>query len=133
NFAYWKYHVEAQHFFPFSEDHRTALALRVFAETNQRKSGDIPFFDMPALGTWETLRGYENFRFRDKSALSFGVEYRYRIWRAVNWGLFLDEGQVAPRPRDFALNRFHPGYGVRLFCFPKPKFPISIDLAHSQE
>jgi outer membrane protein assembly factor BamA len=73
-FAYWKYRLEALHFFPLSSDHRTAIALRAFAETNQRTRGDVPFFDMPVIGTWETLRGYENFRFRDRSALAFSVE-----------------------------------------------------------
>jgi hypothetical protein len=134
DFAYWKYHLEAQHFFPLRSDQRTAIALRAFAEANQRRSGgDIPFFDMPALGTWETLRGFENFRFRDRSALSLTAEYRYRIWRYMDWAFFLDEGQVAPRPRDFGWDRFHPGYGFRWFAYPKPSFPIAIDFSRSAE
>ena len=59
--------------------------------------------------------------------------YRYRIWRQMDWGFFLDEGQVGPQPGDFGWNRFHAGYGFRFFILPKLTFPIAIDVAHSNE
>ena len=134
DFSYWRYHLDFQHFFPITDDYRTVVAFRGFAETNQAKSGSsVPWFDMPALGTWDTLRGFENFRFRDRSALSLTAEYRYRIWRAMDWGFFLDGGQVAPHLGDMGLNRFHIGYGFRFFVLPKATFPIAIDVAHSAE
>ena len=133
-FAYWKYHLAFQHFFPLTDDRRTVVGLRGFAETNQSKAGtNVPWFDMPSVGSWETLRGFENFRFRDKSALALTAEYRYRIWRAMDWGFFLDGGQVAPRPSEFALERFHLGYGIRLFILPKLNLPVAVDVAHSNE
>ena len=61
------------------------------------------------------------------------LEYRYRIWPAMDWGLFLDEGQVAPQLGDLALNHFHTGYGVRFFVWPKANFPISFDYGRSHE
>jgi hypothetical protein len=61
------------------------------------------------------------------------LEYRYRIWPALDWGFFLDEGQVAPRVEDLAFNRFHTGYGARLFFWPKSTLPISIDYGRSHE
>jgi hypothetical protein len=134
NFVYWRYRLAVEHSFPLSKDRRAVLSFRGLAETNQNKSGrSVPWFDMPALGTWETLRGFENFRFRDKSALALTAEYRYRIWRMMDWAFFVDAGQVAPWPRDFGFDRFHAGYGARLFVYPKSTFPISIDLAHSDE
>lgn len=134
DFAYWKYRVDVQRFFAVSRDRRKVIAVRGMAETNQEKGGShIPFFNMPAIGTWSTLRGFEDYRFRDKSALSFGLEYRYRIWRALDWGLFVDRGQVAPEPGDFAWNRFHTGYGARLIMLPTPKFPITADFGRSNE
>jgi len=133
-FAYWKYHLAFQHFFPLTDDRRTVIALRGFAETNQNKAGtNVPWLDMPTVGSWDTLRGFENFRFRDKSAMALTAEYRYRIWRNMDWGFFLDGGQVAPRLRDFGLDRFHAGYGLRVFILPKLTFPVAIDVAHSNE
>jgi len=134
NFAYWKYHVELQHYFSLSEDRRKVIAVRAMAETNQVQGGSqVPFFDMPYIGSWETLRGFESYRYWDTSALALGVEYRYRIWRALDWGLFVDRGQVAPQPGDFAWSQLHTGYGVPLFVFPTPKLPITVDLGRSNE
>jgi len=47
--------------------------------------------------------------------------------------LFIDEGQVAPRLGDLGLDRFHTGYGARLFLWPKPNLPISLDYGRSRE
>jgi outer membrane protein assembly factor BamA len=134
DFSYWRYHFDFIRFFPLSSDRRTVIAFRGMAETNQEKGGShVPFFDMPAIGGWDTVRGLDDFRFRDKSAISFGAEYRYRIWESMDWGFFLDEGQVAPEPGDFAFNRFHTGYGARLIFLPKPDYPVSVDLGRSRE
>jgi len=134
SFGYWRYRFNSRHFFPVSDDGRKVIAARGFLETNRTLPGhSIPFFDMPTIGSVSTVRGYENFRFRDNSALAFSLEYRYRIWPWMDWGLFLDEGQVAPRLGDFGLSRFHTGYGARLFFWPKPNLPISVDLGRSRE
>jgi Omp85 superfamily domain len=134
DFSYWKYRFDFQKIFVISREKRKAIAVRASTETNQEKGGSrVPFWDMPVVGNWETLRGFDNYRFRDKSALSFGVEYRYRIWEALDWALFLDEGQVAPDPRNFGLDRFHSGYGVRLMSLPKPNWPITVELGRSAE
>jgi outer membrane protein assembly factor BamA len=134
DFSYWKYRFDFEHYFPLSRDSRTVVLVRGLAETNQEKGGSqIPFFDLPSLGDWDTLRGFSNYRFRDKSALALGVEYRYRIWQALDWGLFLDEAQVAPEPGDFGIKRFHTGYGARLIVFPKSDRLFSFDVGHSKE
>jgi outer membrane protein assembly factor BamA len=133
-FEYWRYHFDTQHFLHLTSDGRKVIAFRGLFETNQTPGGhDVPFFDMPFIGSGETLRGFENFRFRDKNAAAVTLEYRYRIWPALDWGFFLDEGQVAPRLQDLAFNRFHTGYGVRLFVWPKSTLPLSIDYGRSHE
>jgi outer membrane protein assembly factor BamA len=129
-FRYWRYRWASEHFVRLTGDGRKVLALRGLLESNH---GRIPFFDMPDLGSADTLRGFENFRFRDKNALALTLEYRYRIWPKIDWGLFIDEGQVAPSLGDLALDRFHTGYGVRLFVWPKPNAPISFDYGRSRE
>lgn len=133
-FGYWRYHFDSQHFFWLTDDGRKVIAARGMVETNVTSPGHlVPFFDMPVLSSDQILRGFDSFRFRDKSALGLSLEYRYRIWPALDWGLFIDEGQVAPQLGDMGLNRFHTGYGVRLFVWPKPNLPISIDYGRSRE
>ena len=134
DFEYWRYHFYSQHFFSLNDDGRKVLAARGLVETNVTPGSRLmPFFDMPFVGSDETLRGFDNFRFRDKSALALSLEYRYRIWPRLDWGVFIDEGQVAPQLGDMALDRFHTGYGLRLFVWPKPDLPISIDYGRSNE
>jgi outer membrane protein assembly factor BamA len=134
DFEYWRYHFYSQHFFWLTDDGRKVLAARGLVETNVTPAGHLmPFFDMPFVGSDDTLRGFDNFRFRDKSALALSLEYRYRIWPRLDWGVFIDEGQVAPQLGDMGLDHFHTGYGVRLFVWPKPDLPISIDYGRSNE
>jgi len=134
DFSFWKYRLDLQRYFSLSLDRRKVIAVRALAETNQEKGGSqVPFFDMPYLGSWRTLRGFEDYRYRDKSALALGLEYRYRIWTALDWGFFLDQGQVAPELGDFSWGGFHTGYGTRLILLPNPKVPISVDLGRSNE
>src|SRR5262245_724111 len=134
DFEYWRYRFSSRHLFWLTDDGRKVLAARGLVETNVTPGDHLmPFFDMPFVGSDEGLRGFDNFRFRDKSALALTLEYRYRIWPRIDWGLFIDEGQVAPQLGDMALNGFHTGYGVRLFVWPKPNLPISIDYGRSNE
>jgi hypothetical protein len=133
-FTYWKYRMESQHFFPLTSDGRKVIAARALVETNVARNGRfVPFFDMPGIGSSSTLRGFDSLRFRDTTAMAATLEYRFRIWTALDLGLFVDQAQVAPQLGDLALNAFHTGYGVRLFVWPKPNFPVSLDYGRSNE
>jgi hypothetical protein len=133
-FQYLRYGFRSHHYVPLSRDGRKVLVLGGWFETNHSPEGrQTPFFDMPVLGTSQALRGFDNYRFRDKTALALTLEYRYRIWRAMDLGFFLDQGQVASGIRELAFDRFHTGYGARLFIWAKPTAPISLDYGRSRE
>jgi len=133
-FVYWKYRLDLQQYIPVSKSGRSVVALRAGAETNQERSGhSVPFADLPTAGSWETLRGFADQRFYDKSVLTVGAEYRYRIWQAFDWGFFADAGQVAPEPGDFGIDRFHPAYGFRIITRPTQHNAVTFDFAHSKE
>jgi len=134
NFSYWRFRYDMQQFFPLSSDHRKVMAFKAGLETNQEKGGSaVPFFDLPTIGSYGTLRGFESRRFADKSALNFSAEYRYRIWRHLDWGLFVDQGQVAPEIGDFGLSRLHTGYGMRFTVRPPEDRAVNIEVGHSNE
>ena len=134
DFAYWRYRAEIQRYFPLTRDHRSVIGFRARAETAQEKGGSaIPFFDLPTIGSYSTLRGYESRRFTDKSAVSGTLDYRYRIWRYFDWHIFADAGQVAPNIRDFAVHRLHQGYGTGFIVRAGDHRAIFLDVAHSRE
>jgi outer membrane protein assembly factor BamA len=88
---------------------------------------------MPIMGSYSTLRGFASRRFTDASAMKVSVDYRYRIWRYVDFGLFTDAGQVGSEIGDFGWRRFHYGYGIRLIGQGKGRRAASIDVAFSDE
>jgi outer membrane protein assembly factor BamA len=135
DFSYWRYRGELQQLIRLGE--RKVFDLRADVETNQPKGGSIiPFYDLPTLGSRSTIRGFQTRRFTDRSAMSASAEYRFRIHRFLDWGLFVDGGQVAPEIGNFALNRFHAGYGTRLIARTtgsEDRRFFSLDVGRSRE
>jgi len=63
-------------------------------------SGGLKAFRPDLLGTdgtQATLRGYRNYRFRDRDLLLMQAEYRIPLHRHVHSTVFVDSGQVAPQ------------------------------------
>jgi len=63
-------------------------------------SGGLKTFRPDMLGgdgTRATLRGFRDFRFRDRNAVLMQAEYRIPIHKYVHTTVFVDAGQVAPR------------------------------------
>jgi hypothetical protein len=132
DFGFWRYGLELERYLPLADDKE--LIFRFAGETNQEQSdGRVPFFEMARVGGHSSLRGFEHYRFQDKSSIAYSMEYRYRIWEYFDWGLFVDQAQVAPEPGDFALDGFHTGYGMRWLISPPANLDIGIDIAHGSE
>jgi hypothetical protein len=109
NFRRWE--VELQQRTPgVRPGHRLTLHGLV-AATNS--DADVPFYMLYTLGgggglksfrpdmlgtdgTRDTLRGFRNFRFRDRNLLLMQAEYRIPLHRYVHSTVFIDAGQVAP-------------------------------------
>ena len=51
-------------------------------------------------GTKDTLRSYQNYRFRDRDVLLLQAEYRVPLHKFVSATVFYDAGQVAGRAQD---------------------------------
>ena len=66
-------------------------------------SGGLKAFRPDLLGsdgTRATLRGFSNYRFRDRDLLLMQAEYRIPLHSKLHATVFLDAGQVAPRTSD---------------------------------
>jgi hypothetical protein len=101
---------EAVHLIPFARASRV-VALRAAASFTQVAAGQtVPFFLLPALGGGRSLRGYSDWRFRDRHRLLMSAEYRWPAGRYVDMALFSDAGTVAARPAE--LERFATSFGA---------------------
>jgi hypothetical protein len=126
NFHRWE--TEVQQRIPgFKPGH--LLTLHGFlAATNG--GSDVPFYMLYTLGgssglktfrpdllgsdrTRATLRGFKNFRFRDRDLVLMQAEYRIPVHRYVHTSVFVDSGQVAPSPSKLFENlRTTTGFSV---------------------
>ena len=101
----------------------TSLSVRAiaFSHSVSRTSHSIdddddqvPFYLMETLGGAKTIRGYDEFRFRDARNLYVSAEYRWEVWPFVDFSLFFDAGKVFDDLDDFNFDKMHTGYGVGL-------------------
>jgi hypothetical protein len=125
--------VDARHFLPLGSTVRT-LALRFYASFAQPDSGStVPFYFLQTLGGGDALRGYREYRFRDRNILYMSGEYRWEPARAIEIALFYDAGNVFEERSDVGFDglRKSAGSGVR---FKTPgNVVLRIDAARSSE
>lgn len=79
-------------------------------------SGGLKSFRPDLLGTDGTrasLRGFRNYRFRDRNLVLMQAEYRIPVHRYVHTTVFVDAGQVAPRTAElFSDLRTSTGFSL---------------------
>jgi hypothetical protein len=131
-FSFQTYEAEGVQYVPLIPSRNWVLALHgwlVGTDTSQGNS--LPVYLMPALGGHDTLRGYVDYRFHDRSLLLASAESRWAIWEHLDLALFLDAGNVAPRVGDLNLSKTSVGVGVRVHSHTATLGRL--DLAHSKE
>ena len=125
--------AEVQHYIPFFNQRRV-IALRAKATvTRTNDNQTIPFYMLPTLGGSEDLRGFADFRFRDRHMVVVNAEYRWEAFSGLDVALFADAGQVASKVSDFRMRDMHTaaGFGFR-FNTAKKVF-YRVDVGFSRE
>jgi hypothetical protein len=110
------------------------LAFRFRTAHMQADNGkQVPFYLMETIGGARTVRGYAEYRFRDRRNLLMTAEYRWEVWPYLDFAFFGDGGKVFSDFEDFDLSDLHYGYGwgVRIRA-PGPLL-LNVDLARSNE
>ncbi len=112
---------------------RSVVALRGRMDLSQTGDGqDVPFYLLPTLGGSSSLRGYLDYRFRDRDLLLLGAEWRWPILRHVDAALFYDAGTIAPAAR--ALSRpLRTDYGAGIRVHSATRMLVRLDVARGQE
>jgi outer membrane protein assembly factor BamA len=125
--------AEVQQHFPFLRKKRVISfrALASLSDTNPDQS--IPFYMMQEVGGADSLRGYREFRFRDRNLLVMNLEYLWEAFSGLDMAIFGDAGKVTSRRRDINLKDLESdvGFGFR-FNTIKSVF-LRIDIGFSQE
>ena len=127
-----QYVVDLRRFIPIHDADR--IALRMLTQFTQSSSWDrVPFFMLPIAGGVNTVRGFDQYRFRDRNALILNAEYRRPLNAFLDVVGFVDAGRVFARPKNLGLQYLHPsgGVGARI-KFGKRMF-FGVDFAISSE
>jgi len=110
------------------------ISLRAGTESVVRKSDVVPYFLMPTLGSGDTLRGYENQRFRDRHSLLLTSELRWFPNRVgLDMALFVDMGKVAPFRSGLTLNDLKTDYGIGVRFHTPGATALRVDVARGDE
>ena len=125
--------VSLQQMVPLPNRYRR-LALRAEAVFTGADSGQsVPFYLQPTLGGARNLRGFREFRFRDRNAVLVGAEYQWEAWWALDIAVFADAGTVASTRSQLTLNSMETTYGVGFRFHSNRAFVGRLDLAFSRE
>jgi hypothetical protein len=108
------------------------LSARAWS-TETSAGHEVPFFLMPELGGSRLLRGYSNYRFRDRHALLLAAEYRWYVQEYVDGVLFYEAGKVASRREDLDLDGLKNSYGGGLNFHTPGSTVLRLQLARSRE
>jgi outer membrane protein assembly factor BamA len=128
-----QYDFEGQQYFPFFNQRRV-IVVRAKGTLTETPSGqEIPFFMQPTLGGSDDLRGYDEFRFRDKNMVVMNAEYRWEAFSGLDLAAFADAGQVAPNPGALRLADFKKSYGVGFRFNTEKSVFLRFDLGFSKE
>ena len=134
-YHFLRYTTEYNHFIPvpfLPETRRLAFKAHL-RKTEPLAGGAVPFFEQPALGSNQDLRGYTGNRFRDDGSLLLTLEYRYPMWDFADVVLFVDEGQVFDSYSDIHINDFHADYGFGFHLITGRGFAFRTEFAFSKE
>ena len=132
-YSFQRVDVDVHQYVPLPDRYRT-LALRATGTfTDAAKGHDVPFFEQPTLGGSQTLRGFREFRFRDRNSLAMTAEYRWEAWWALDGALFVDAGTVAPTWQGLRLNDIDVTYGFGFRVHSNSAFVARLDFAFSKE
>lgn len=104
--------IEAAHFFPIF-DKKRVFAWRMGVSYVNNAPGDrVPFYFMPYIGGSDTVRGFQEFRFRDENVVFMNVEYRWEAFSGLDMALFVDTGEVRDKWEAIDLRDAKTSYGL---------------------
>ena len=130
-FSFQRYEAEVAHFVPLADDYVTFIAHGWFVATRADQGQEVPFYLQPTIGGSNSLRSYQSYRFHDRNLLMVNVEARVRLWTHLDWAVFADAGNVAPKAGDLNVDRRSYGIGFRLHT---AKATVGrLDVAHGDE
>lgn len=90
--------------------------------------GDTPWGLLSTFGGSNTMRGYFEGRYRDKSEIDMCIELRQHVWRRNGIALWVGGGTVFPKFSAIRGSHLLPNYGIGYRWEFKRKVNVRLDL-----
>ena len=122
-FSFRRFDADLRHKFPFGD--KNELRVRGRLSLSETSPGQrIPFYMMETLGGLnirgdDTLRGFRDYRFRDRDYALLQAEYLRRLFGPLDFIAFYDTGKVARSVSRFDEGRLRHTYGLGLVVVPR--------------
>jgi hypothetical protein len=133
NHSFRQFDADLQQYIPLLRENWVLVFRGVTSITTTSGTNQVPYFMMPYLGSGETLRAFQNRRFRDRNSLLLQAEYRWTPAHFVDMALFTDYGKVAAKRSDLNFDDMHNDYGIGIRFHGVKYTVLRIDLAHCNE
>jgi len=128
--SFRRFEADAAQYVPLG---RSVLAFRGRIDVSQTGPGqEVPFYLLPSLGGSNSLRGYLDYRFRDRDMLLMNAEYRWPILRRVDAAVFYDAGSVASAS-NLLSRKIYTDYGAGLRLHSATRMLVRLDVARGEE
>ena len=121
-YSFRRFDADLSKKFPFGKNE---FRIRGRASLSDTSPGQrVPFYLMQTLGGSnirgvDTLRGFRDYRFRDRNLMLLQLEYLREIKGPVDFITFYDTGKVASAVSSFDVGRWRHTYGVGLVIVPR--------------
>lgn len=131
-FTFQRVDAVAEQYIPIVRDKWVVFLNLHVATTTTDSAHEVPFFLLPDLGGHD-LRGFSDYRFRDRHAINWTAEYRWYALEFLDAAIFYDAGKVVSTRRslDFQGLTSSVGGGIRLHS-PRTTL-LRLELAHGRE
>jgi hypothetical protein len=122
-YSFRRFNADLRHKFPLSSSNEIRIRGRfAFSETSEGQR--VPFYLMETLGGSnirgdDTLRGFRDYRFRDRDYMLVQTEYLRRLYGPIDLILFYDFGKVASSISRFDEGRMRHTYGAGIVVVPR--------------
>jgi outer membrane protein assembly factor BamA len=115
SFGYWddrRFDALLVQHVPLAASRAHVLTGRLGTSYVNNEAGErVPFYFLAYVGGVDTIRSFDEFRFKDENALWMTAEYRWRFHRYASVVTFVDAGKVDRDWQDLTFTGLKKGYG----------------------
>jgi hypothetical protein len=132
-YSFRAFEAEALQLIPILRANWVVMLRGLATVTNADNGDDVPYFVMPSIGGGASVRGYPDFRFRDRHRLVMNAELRWTPARFMDTLLFYDAGKVAARRQELDFDDLKTAYGAGVRLIGPKGYAVRLEAARSRE